>query len=98
MTLCYEFWPWPQVTWQPCDLDCSIKNLLGVSRCCCLPKSLCTGLSLPANVAKLSDVSSHGNTEHMAVAREITEDEDDDVPLLTMENPTQYIGKRMCYR
>jgi len=34
----------------------------------------------------------------MAVAREITEDEDDDVPLLTMENPTQYIGKRMCYR
>lgn len=61
-------------------------------RCCCLPRSLCTGLSLPADVAKFTDVGNHSNSDHMTVVREATEDEDDDVPLLTMENPTQYIG------
>ncbi|XP_052759901.1 protein dispatched homolog 3-like [Mya arenaria] len=60
--------------------------------CCCLPKSLCTNLSVPDDVSKFLDNSNHGDTGHVTSAREVTSDEEeDDVPLLSMENPLQYI-------
>ncbi|KAH3824631.1 hypothetical protein DPMN_126468, partial [Dreissena polymorpha] len=57
--------------------------------CCCLPKIACRGMSVPADMANFLDNSNHGN--QAVRTREVNlEDEDDDVAMLTMENPRQY--------
>ncbi|XP_060594182.1 protein dispatched homolog 3-like, partial [Ruditapes philippinarum] len=58
--------------------------------CCCLPSSMCSKLTLPSDVAHFMD-NNHSN--QVSIPRETTVDDedDDDVPMLTMEDSPFYV-------
>ena len=48
---------------------------------------------MPDDIAGFLDTSRRGNQGHVTSVGEATEDDEDDVPLLSMENPTLYISE-----
>lgn len=58
---------------------------------------MCCNLTLPSDVAHFMD-SNHSNIGQVTVPREVTvDDEDDDVPMLSMEDSPLYVGMAITY-